>query len=147
MTPGKKNSYNSLKTISIDNKEYKYYSLKEAEKNGLEGISNLPKSLKVLLENLLRYEDDLSVQEKKERLYELNKIVNDGYLLGNLRFENKVVKVLVDGTSRNSEEMLAGYTENNKLVNFKGEKHLIGEIVEVMITEVKTWSLNGELVG
>jgi aconitate hydratase len=46
MTPGKKNSYNSLKTISIDNKEYKYYSLKEAEKNGLEGISNLPKVFK-----------------------------------------------------------------------------------------------------
>ena len=63
MTPGKKNSYNSLKIISIDNKEYKYYSLKEAEKNGLEGISNLPKSLKVLLENLLRYEDDLSVNK------------------------------------------------------------------------------------
>jgi aconitate hydratase len=37
MTPGKKNSYNSLAKISIDNKEYKYYSLKEAEKNGLEG--------------------------------------------------------------------------------------------------------------
>ena len=65
MTPGKKNSYNSLKTISIDNKEYKYYSLKEAEKNGLEGISNLPKSLKVLLENLLRYEDDLSVNKNQ----------------------------------------------------------------------------------
>ena len=61
MTPGKKNSYSSLAKISIDNKEYKYYSLKEAEKNGLEGISSLPKSLKVLLENLLRYEDDLSV--------------------------------------------------------------------------------------
>jgi len=65
MTPGKKNSYNSLKTISIDNKEYKYYSLKEAEKNGLEGISKLPKSLKVLLENLLRYEDDLSVNKNQ----------------------------------------------------------------------------------
>ena len=65
MTPGKKNSYNSLKTISIDNKEYKYYSLKEAEKNGLEGISSLPKSLKVLLENLLRYEDDLSVNKNQ----------------------------------------------------------------------------------
>jgi aconitate hydratase len=38
MTPGKKNSYNSLSKISIDNKEYKYYSLKEAEKNGLEGF-------------------------------------------------------------------------------------------------------------
>ena len=63
MTPGTKNSYNSLKSISINNKEYKYYSLKEAEKNGLEGVNKLPKSLKVLLENLLRYEDDLSVNK------------------------------------------------------------------------------------
>ena len=51
MKPGNKNSYNSLKSISIDKKEYKFYSLKEAEKNGLKGISKLPKSLKVLLEN------------------------------------------------------------------------------------------------
>ena len=65
MTPGKKNSYNSLAKISINNKEYKFYSLKEAEKNGLEGISSLPKSLKVLLENLLRYEDDLSVTKSQ----------------------------------------------------------------------------------
>ena len=63
MTPGTKNSYNSLKSISINNKEYKYYSLNEAEKNGLEGVNKLPKSLKVLLENLLRYEDDLSVNK------------------------------------------------------------------------------------
>jgi aconitate hydratase len=65
MTPGKKNSYNSLKKTSINNKEYNYYSLSEAEKNGLEGISKLPKSLKVLLENLLRYEDDLSVTKSQ----------------------------------------------------------------------------------
>ncbi len=61
MKPGNKNSYNSLKKISIDSKDFKYYSLPEAEKNGLDGINKLPKSLKVLLENLLRYEDDLSV--------------------------------------------------------------------------------------
>ena len=61
MKPGNKNSYKSLKSININNREYKYYSLSEAEKNGLDGISKLPKSLKVLLENLLRYEDDLSV--------------------------------------------------------------------------------------
>ncbi|WP_428079729.1 aconitate hydratase AcnA [Candidatus Pelagibacter sp.] len=65
MTPGNKNSYNSLKKISIDNKEYNYYSLSEAEKNGLDGINKLPKSLKVLLENLLRYEDDLSVTKSQ----------------------------------------------------------------------------------
>ena len=65
MKPGNKNSYNSLKTININNGNFKYYSLAEAEKNGLEGISKLPKSLKVLLENLLRYEDDLSVTKNQ----------------------------------------------------------------------------------
>ncbi len=65
MKPGNKNSYKSLKTININFKDYKYYSLAEAEKNGLSGISRLPKSLKVLLENLLRYEDDLTVTRKQ----------------------------------------------------------------------------------
>ncbi|MDA7752600.1 aconitate hydratase AcnA [Candidatus Pelagibacter sp.] len=65
MKPGNKNSYNCLKSISINDSEYKYYSLSEAEKNGLDGISKLPKSLKVLLENLLRYEDDLSVTKSQ----------------------------------------------------------------------------------
>ena len=65
MKPGTKNSYNSLSDIIIEGKNYKYYSLIDAEKNGLEGISKLPKSLKVLLENLLRYEDDLSVTKNQ----------------------------------------------------------------------------------
>ena len=65
MKPGKKNSYKALKSININSKEYKYYSLTEAEKNGLPGISRLPKSLKVLLENLLRYEDDLTVTQNQ----------------------------------------------------------------------------------
>ena len=61
MKPGKKNSYNCLKTLEIEGQSYKYFSLVEAEKNGLNGISKLPKSLLVLLENLLRFEDDVSV--------------------------------------------------------------------------------------
>ena len=65
MKPGNKNSYKTLKTIVIDGQEYKYYSIKEAEKNGLNGIVKLPKSLKVLLENLLRYEDDQSVTKSQ----------------------------------------------------------------------------------
>ena len=65
MTPGNKNSYNSLKKITVNDKEYNYYSLNDAEKNGLEGINKLPKSLKVLLENLLRYEDELSVTKSQ----------------------------------------------------------------------------------
>ena len=65
MKPGTKNSYNSLSEISINNKNYKFFSLPKAESNGLNGISKLPKSLKVLLENLLRYEDDLSVNKNQ----------------------------------------------------------------------------------
>ena len=61
MKPGKKNSYNSLSDLEINNISYKFYSLAKAEQNGLNGIKKLPKSLKVLLENLLRYEDELSV--------------------------------------------------------------------------------------
>ena len=65
MKPGKKNTFNSLKNILIDGEKYKYYSILEAEKNGLEGVSKLPKSIKVLLENLLRYEDDLTVNQSQ----------------------------------------------------------------------------------
>ncbi len=65
MKPGHKNSFNSLKNININGKEYYYYSLTEAEKNGLIGISKLPRSIKVLLENLLRYEDDITVSKKQ----------------------------------------------------------------------------------
>ena len=54
-------SFKSRKTLKVGSKTYIYFSLKAAEKNGLAGISKLPYSLKVLLENLLRYEDGRSV--------------------------------------------------------------------------------------
>ena len=54
-------SFKSRKTLTANGKEYVYYSLVEAEKNGLAGVSRLPFSLKVLLENLLRFEDGRSV--------------------------------------------------------------------------------------
>lgn len=92
------------------------------------------------------YDDDVTQEEKKQRLHKLNEIINDGYLKGTKRFEGKTVKVLVDGVSKNNNEMLAGYTENNKLVNFTGKQELIGCIVDVKITEAKTWFMIGEQV-
>ena len=65
MKPGNQNSFNSLKELNINRKNYTIYSLKEAEKNGLEGINKLPKSIKVLLENLLRYEDNITVNKQQ----------------------------------------------------------------------------------
>ncbi len=60
-----KNTFKSLDSISSSGKEFKIFNLKKAETNGLEGISKLPISLKVLLENLLRHEDGVSVDEKQ----------------------------------------------------------------------------------
>src|SRR6266481_713636 len=56
-------SFKCQKTLKVGGKTYVYYSLPAAEKNGLKGISKLPYSMKVLLENLLRNEDDRTVRK------------------------------------------------------------------------------------
>ena len=70
-----KDSFKSFKKIKIGEKFCNIFSLKEAEKNGLEGISRLPKSLKVLLENLLRFEDNKTV--KKEQIVAIKNWLKD----------------------------------------------------------------------
>ncbi|HLR64246.1 MAG TPA: tRNA (N6-isopentenyl adenosine(37)-C2)-methylthiotransferase MiaB [Pseudogracilibacillus sp.] len=90
--------------------------------------------------------DDVPMEVKKERLQRLNKLVNDQAAHSMKNYQDKVVKVLVEGTSKKDDDVLAGYTEKNKVVNFKGPKDIIGKIVDVKITETRTWSLNGELV-
>ncbi|AXS38922.1 aconitate hydratase AcnA [Breoghania sp. L-A4] len=62
MTTQSLDSFKCRKTLQVGDKSYTYFSLPDAEKNGLEGISRLPFSLKVLLENLLRFEDDRTVK-------------------------------------------------------------------------------------
>ncbi len=61
LTPISDDSFKCRRTLTVDGKSYEYYSLVEAEKNGLAGASKLPFSMKVLLENLLRHEDGRSV--------------------------------------------------------------------------------------
>ena len=92
-----------------------------------------------------KFEDLTPEQEKKERLYRLNEKINQGYLKGNERFLNQTVSVLVDGVSKYDPDVLAGYSQHNKLVNFKGDPSLIGKIVDVKITTAKTWFLLGEV--
>src|ERR1700748_68930 len=57
-------SFKCKKTLKVGAKTYVYYSLPAAEKNGLKGISRLPYSMKVLLENLLRNEDGRTVKKE-----------------------------------------------------------------------------------
>ena len=93
-----------------------------------------------------KYENQIDEKVAHDRLDRLHDVINAGYLKGNKRFEGKVVKVLVDGTSKNDSNILCGYSEHNKLVNFKGDKNHIGSIVNVKIIEAKTWFLIGEEV-
>ena len=68
-------SFKCRKTLHVNGKDYVYYSLTEAEKNGLTGVSHLPFSMKVLLENLLRFEDGRTV--KKDDILNIAKWLSD----------------------------------------------------------------------
>lgn len=93
-----------------------------------------------------KYANELTEEEKKERLYKLNNLVNQYSYQGNLRFEGQIVNVLVEGPSKSKNNILTGYSEHNKLVNFSGDESLIGQIVPIKITKAYTWHLAGELV-
>ena len=82
---------------------------------------------------------------KEERLQRLNELINKYSLESNEKILDKTVPVLVDGISTKKGELF-GYTNTKKLVNFTGDESLIGKIVNVHITDVKTWSIDGESV-
>lgn len=90
--------------------------------------------------------DNVPEEVKKARLQRLNEIVNTHAKRRNDAYLGKTVRVLVDGASQKREDILAGYTESLKLVNFKGDSDLVGKIVTVKIVDVRTWSLVGEIV-
>lgn len=90
-----------------------------------------------------KMEDNTPLKEKEQRLHELNQIVNKYSLENNEKLLNKVVPVLIQGISEKDNTKLCGYTDTMKLVNVEGTKDLIGKIVNVKITEAKSFSLDG----
>ena len=88
--------------------------------------------------------DDISLEEKEQRLYKLNDIVNTYFKENNEKLVGKTVPVLVEGISDKKKEYF-GYSDTNKLVNFTGDDVEIGSIVNVEIIEAKTWSLDGKV--
>lgn len=91
-------------------------------------------------------ENNLSEEVKSERLQRLNELVNKYSKEANDRYLGKIVPVLLEGVSEKDDECLMGYTDTMKLVNVKCDKKLIGNIVNVKITDVKPWSMDGEIV-
>ena len=93
-----------------------------------------------------KFEDKIDRKTKEERLQRLNERVAYYANLNNQKFKDKVVEVLVDGLSKRNSNVYSGYTPENKLVNFTGNNVKTGDLVKVRITEVMSFSLNGELV-
>ncbi|OYD09533.1 tRNA (N6-isopentenyl adenosine(37)-C2)-methylthiotransferase MiaB [Paludifilum halophilum] len=93
-----------------------------------------------------RMKDDVPMEVKKERLHRLNRLQEEISRRKNEALRGEVVEVLVEGESKKNPDILSGRTRTNKLVNFRGPKHLVGRFARVRIDEPRTWTLKGEWV-
>ncbi len=90
--------------------------------------------------------DDVPLAEKKRRLQHLQTTINGFAAEISQNMVGTTQRILVEGTSRKDEQELAGRTENNRVVNFAGNARLIGEFVDVEITEAMPNSLRGRII-
>ncbi len=92
-----------------------------------------------------KMKDNVTLEEKEQRLYKLNELVNKYSKEANEKYLGKVVPVLIEGISEKDSDKLFGYTDTMKLVNVKTNKNKIGQIINVKITDAKSFSLDGTL--
>lgn len=90
--------------------------------------------------------DDVSEDEKKDRLYRLQQRINHQAMQFSRSMLGTEQRILVEGPSKKDLMELTGRTETNRIVNFQGSPDMIGKFVDVKITDVYTNSLRGEVV-
>ena len=93
-----------------------------------------------------KFDDQVPEAIKHERFNRLCDEINSTSAVKNAAYVGRVLDVLCDGPSKRNSRSLSGRTDTFKLVNFKGDPALAGEIVKVRITSSNTFSLEGELV-
>jgi len=93
-----------------------------------------------------KMDDYIACSEKKKWFNELVNLQNSISYKENKKFIGKKFKVLVEGVSIKDKDILSGRTETNIIVNFKGIKNIIGKMVNVKITDAKTFYLKGEYI-
>ena len=93
-----------------------------------------------------KFDNQVEESEKHRRFDLLVSTVNEISEKKNKVYQDRIEKILVDGVSKNNKLMLTGRTDGFKLVNFAGKKDMIGSLVDVRITDVKTFSLLGEVI-
>jgi len=92
------------------------------------------------------FADDVSMEVKEWRLQRLKGRLNDMFMAISESMIGSVQSVLVEGVSKKNPLHLTGRTENNRVVNFAAHPRLIGQFVDVLITEALPNSLRGRLV-
>ena len=90
--------------------------------------------------------DTISIEEKKRRLYELQELIREQSKTYSQKMLGTTQKVLIEGFSVKTPKELYGRSDNNKIVNFPSAKNMIGKFTNVMITEIRTNTLYGEIV-
>ncbi len=90
--------------------------------------------------------DATDMKTKEDRLHKLNEVINSYSNAANKEYLNKVVPVLVEGISEKDPNKVFGYTDTMKLVNIINAQDKIGEIINVKITDTKSFSLDGEAI-
>ncbi len=90
--------------------------------------------------------DSITDKEKHENFDRLIEVQNEISNQINYKYYDKTVEVLVDGESKNNPERLTGRTRTGKIVNFHGKDIKQGDLVDVKIKEIFSWSMNGEFV-
>ncbi|HSH34878.1 tRNA (N6-isopentenyl adenosine(37)-C2)-methylthiotransferase MiaB [Schnuerera sp.] len=93
-----------------------------------------------------KMENQIPDEVKHERFQRLLDTLYPIFYEQNIKFENKIVEVLVEEVSKNNEEVLTGRTSHGKLVHFKANKDLIGNMVNVKIDKVKSFTLEGYII-
>lgn len=92
-------------------------------------------------------EGALPVELRLERLTKLNEL-QDKITLGiNQELTGKIFEILVDAPAPKGEKLLQGRTPSDKVVIFEGKKNLLGQFVNVRITQAEAWCLHGELIS
>ena len=91
-----------------------------------------------------KMEDKVTLEEKEQRLYKLNELVNNYSLKANKKYLGKTVPVLIEGINEKDNTKVFGYTDTMKLVNVEGCLDKIGKIIDVEITDAKSFSLDGK---
>ena len=94
-----------------------------------------------------KMENQIPEEIKHKRFERLKKLYDENVSKNNEKFIGKVEKILVDGESKNNENMFTGRNDANKVIIFEGSKDLIGKMINVKITEEHKWYLKGEVEG